>query len=71
MNLAVSKWEEKVVSFRSPTKCPALKIPENPDPGALPGTGNPAHLVCIADPARFGNKFTDDELVHRAADHIR
>ena len=27
MNLAVSKWEEKVVSFRSPKKCPALEIP--------------------------------------------
>ena len=27
MNLAASKWDERFVSFRSPTKCPALGIP--------------------------------------------
>ncbi|MEO8097599.1 MAG: hypothetical protein ABI811_07835 [Acidobacteriota bacterium] len=36
----------------------------------LKARGLPHLVVCIADPARFGNKFADDELVHRAAESV-
>lgn len=36
----------------------------------LKAKGLPHLVVCIADPARFSNKFADDELIHRAAKSV-